>query len=177
MLPPKFSLFLLQDSETNNLEWNGLQIAKNTHNLVYNNELPRSLMQGFASSSGEPYHCNSNNTPILKPNFICVEENGRHCYVIGMNSNYCRIPSQTLVKDFFIQLLNTSNLIHLHSLNPIVPIIEHAMSINVKGSHPIILGESLYCLGGCSPSNWASSMNIITGQWISIPNPPYFPQI
>ena len=94
-----------------------------------------------------------------------------------MNSNYYRIPGQTIVKDSFIQLLDTPNLIHLHSLNPTVPIIEHAMPINVKDSHPIILGESLYYLGGCLPSNWASSMNIITGQWISIPNPPYPPQI
>ena len=52
LLPPKFSLFILQDSETNNLEWYGLQIAENTNNPVYNNELPRSLLQGFASYSG-----------------------------------------------------------------------------------------------------------------------------
>ena len=94
-----------------------------------------------------------------------------------MNSNYYRIPGQTLVKDSFVQLLDTQNLIHLHSLNPTVPIIEHATSINVKDSNPIILGESLYCLRGYLPSNWASSMNMITGQWISIPNPPYLPQI
>ena len=135
------------------------------------------MPQGFASYSGEPYHRNSNNAPILKPNFICAEENGRHYYVIGMNSNYYRILGQTLVKDSFIQLLDALNLIHLRSLNPTVPIIEHAMLINVKESHPIILSESLYCLGGCLPSNWASSMNIVTSQWISIPNPPYLPQI
>jgi len=99
--------------------------------------------KGLPLTPGEPYHRNSKYAPILKPNFICAEENGRHCYITGMNSNYYRIPGQTLVKDSFIQLLDTPNLIHLHSLNPTVPIIEHAMPINVKDSHPIILGESL----------------------------------
>ena len=172
---PKFSLFIVQDGETKAFEWYGFQIAENINNPVKNIELPHSLPKGFVPFSNEPYHRNSNNIPILKPDFICAEENGRHCSVTGMNSNFYRIPSQTLVKGSLIQLLSPPNKVYLHSLNPSVSTIEHAMRINVKDSHPIILGESLYCLGGCYSSNWACSMNIISGEWRELPNPPYLP--
>lgn len=175
---PKFSLFTLLDHEINSVEWYAFKIAGLTNNLT-NNEFPRLLPEGFVAFAGEPFHRTSTDIPILKPNVICPD--GGHSFAIGMNSKFYRMPGKTLTRSSNFQFYASADLVQLHSLNPISPIIEYKMLIKVTESHSIIFSGILFCFRGYSLSfqgnsfDWACSFNPATEEWILIPNPQHVP--